>query len=569
MGWFNRFISAVGIMPAAMGFAGSSYDAGNYGTREMEDWHPPITSADDEILESREAVVARARDLYRNHPVIFGAVNKIADAVIGSRVLLDANPMHELLKKNLEWALDWSLGTEAEFKAHAYSPRFEFDVLRQNTYGQIKRTQLVTRIVDGECFHIIRNKASGSPRYTTCIEQIDPDRVCNPMGMPENHRLPNGNTVYAGIECKPDGEPVAYHVRVRHPAQIDTQGDGFKWVRVPRFTASGKPVMVHSFRQHRPNQRRGISGLVSVIKRVRMNDNYDIAELEAALFDAINAGYVTSPYPSGDVAAGMAPSGNGNDTAWSLEKQIEFRKENKVRLKGTRMSHLFPGEKMEWKQPARPAGNYAPFKGAGQHDMAAGTGLSYPQLSEDWADINYSSARTLLNEKWRGFDSLGEEFTSQCCAPDYDAWLEEAIAIGTIKMPGGAGKFYSNRSLISFCSWLRPGRGKIDPLKEEQAADIAVHAGRSNTSIECAQNGLDLHEVLLGKAREERLRKKLGLDKFVPIKVAGGASSSEDGSGSSTKGTEDDRDGDGIANESEREKERRDQRRKERTGATQ
>lgn len=570
MGFWSKALATVGILPPQMAYAGNAYEAGVYGTREMEDWHPSLASADDEVLDSREALVARARDLYRNHPVIHGAVNKIADAVIGSRVLLDAKPMHELLGKNIDWALDWSLRTEAEFKAWAYGPGHECDVRGENSFGQIMRTALVTRIVDGENFIIIRNRANG-PRYTTAIELIDTDRVCNPQGTPDNHVLANGNTVFGGIEYDRDGRPVAYHVRVNHPAQLTVHGNSFKWVRVARFTRTGKPQMIHSFRVHRANQKRGISGLASVIKRVRMNDNYDIAELEAALFDAINAGFVESPYPASDVASAMAPSGSAGGAGWSLEKQIAFRKENKVNLRGVRMLMGLPGEKFNWKQPARPAGNYPAFKGAGQHDMAAGLGLSYPQLSESWADINFSSARAMLNEKYRGFDSMGEEFCDQVCLQIYMAWLEEAIAIGTVKMPGGAARFYDRRPLIGFASWLRPGRGKVDPLKEGQASDLEVHAGRSNNAIECANNGMDLTDVLVGQARERLIRQKLGIPDFTPLKIAGASSDADGGEGAEGEsGTdEDDRDGDGIPNESDREEEQQQQRRRQRQGASQ
>jgi lambda family phage portal protein len=495
-----------------------SYDAGNYDTRELRDWAPSLLSADDEVFEGRDALVGRSRDLYRNHPVVHGAVNKIVDAIIGSRVLLDAKPHHELLRRDIDWALDWSLGTEAEFKVWGYAQPFDCDIKRERSFGQLMRTLAITRIVDGEFFYILRNKP-GALRYTTCIELIDPDRVSNPNGIADNQVLPNGNTVYAGIEFAPDGEPVAYHVRTRHPAALSVQGKPFDWVRVARRSPEGKPIMVHGFRQHRANQKRGVTELASVIKRVKMNDRYDKAELEAALFDAINAGFIRSGAPTGELASAMAPAGNAQD-GLSPQDYIDYRKENKVHVEGVRMLHLIQGEDVKFKEPARPAGNYPAFKGAGQHDMAAGMGLSYPQISEDWADINYSSARTLLNEKWRGFESLGEEFTSQACAPAYCAWLEEAIAIGTVRMPGGAQRFYSNRTLISASSWLRPGRGKIDPLKEEQAADIAVHAGRSNTALECANNGLDFYEVLMGKAREDLIRKRLGQAPFVPMKLA-------------------------------------------------
>lgn len=551
--------TAAAPMPEQQALMGgtTAFDAGSWNTRELEGWWPSLLSADDEALDARDTLVARARDLYRNHPVIHGAVNKIADAVIGSRVMLDAKPMHDLLSKDIDWALDWSLTAEAEFKVWAYGPGHECDVAGEASFGQIMRTALITRIVDGECLLVIRNKARGPRRYTTCIELIDTDRLSNPNGKPDNMKLPNGNTLYGGVEYAPDGEPVAYHIRVKHPMQLNTQGDNFKWVRIARYTSTGKPQAIHSFRKHRAGQRRGISGLAPIIKRVRMNDNYDIAELEAALFDAINAGFVESPYPTADVAAAMAPSGQPDTSGWSLDKQIAYRTQNKVSLTGVRMIHGFPGEKFNWKQPARPAGNYPAFKGAGQHDMAAGLGLSYPQLSESWADINFSSARAMLNEKYRGFDSMGEEFCDQVCSPCWNSLLEEMIAVGTIKMPGGAAKFYDRRAVIGFASWLRPGRGTVDPLKEENASDIAVNAGRSNNAIECANSGRDLYEVLVGQARERIIRERLGIKEFTPLKIAGAQGGGEDGSGDSGTANEADGDQDGIPNEEQQQQSRR------------
>lgn len=563
MGFWRAMTDALGFTaPVALGLmgGGQAYDAGNYATRELANWYPTLLSADDEILDGRDTIVARARDLYRNHPVVHGAVNKIADAVTGTRVLLDPKPHHELLGKSLDWSLEWSLKASSEFKVWAYGPSHQADVAREASFGQMMRTAAITRIVDGECFVLIRNKARAS-RYTTCIELIDTDRITNPNGLPDNYQLANGNTIYGGIEYARDGEPVAYHVRVKHPAQMNTQGDNYRWTRVARASSTGKPQMIHSFRKHRANQRRGISDLASVIKRVRMNDNYDIAELEAALFDAINAGFVESPYPTADVAAAMAPAGgtsNGNG-GWTLEKQIAFRKENRVNVTGTRMIHGLPGEKFNWKQPARPAGNYPAFKGAGQHDVAAGVGLSYPQLSEDWADINYSSARTLLNEKWRGFDSWGEEFCDQTCSPVWLALLEEMVAVGTVQSPGGAARFYDRRDLIGFASWLRPGRGRIDPLKEEQASDIAVHAGRSTNAIECANNGLDLHEVLMGQAREKKIRDRLGIAPFVPIKLAGATGAADSGGDGGDGADPQDGDQDGVPNEEQQQRRRQNQ----------
>jgi lambda family phage portal protein len=552
LGWLG--IASPQSQPSAysgLGGGGRAYEAGVFNTNGLADWFPSIASPDDEVLQTREQLVARARDLYRNHAVIHGAVEKIADAIIGNRVMLNAQPAHDLLKRNLEWSINWSLTAQAEFKVWGYGSRFSCDAAQEQTIGQLARTAFIGWFVDGEGLAVLRNRDAGE-RYTTCVELIDPDRLSTPSGMIDNQKLPNGNTMFAGIEYNDFNAPIAYHFRVAHPSKAAQGTDSFRWVRIERFSPDGRPQVIHTFRRTRANQRRGVSQLASVIKRVRMNDRYDQAELDAALFDAINAGVVQSGYPPAEVAQAFAPDGGAESSdAWSFQGQMAYRAKNGVKMQGVRMVQTLPGEQIHWKQPARPAANYPAFKGAGQHDMAAGVGLSYPQISEDWADINYSSARTLLNEKWRGFDTITTEFCSQFMTPIYQALLFEMVAIGTVKVPGGAGRFSEVRGLLGYASWLTPGRGTIDPMKEEQAADIAINGGRSTSALECARNGIDHYEVLLGQAEDKILRKKLGLEEFMPLKIAGAAGAQEDQGGDS-KGSADDRDGDGQPNEDQK-----------------
>jgi lambda family phage portal protein len=144
--------------------------------------------------------------------------------------------------------------------------------------------------------------------------------------------------------------------------------------------------------------------------------------------------------------------------------------------------------------------------------IAAAFGVSYEQLSRDWSQINYSSARTLLNEVWRGFMADRHLFTQAFCAPIYSAWLEEAILRGAITVPGGAGNFYRNRAAFTACDWIGPGRGTIDPKKEQEAADLAIGGNRSNLAIEASEQGFDYREVMIQRSRERKLAEKLGLN---------------------------------------------------------
>lgn len=68
------------------------------------------------------------------------------------------------------------------------------------------------------------------------------------------------------------------------------------------------------------------------------------------------------------------------------------------------------------------------------------------------------------------------------------------------------------------CEWKGPGRGTIDPLKEAQANEFELNAGSTNLGMIGDDAGVDHRQVLLGQARDKRLRERLGLDPYVPLK---------------------------------------------------
>lgn len=485
---------------------GSAYEAGSSTSRELAGWNTSIRSPDNEILPSRDTIVSRSRDLLRNNGWASGGIDRKADAVIGAQIRLEARPDYEAMNLTPEWSDEWSRIVEAKWRSYANDSRMLCDVERHYQFGGLVRLAYLHYLSDGDaCAPIYWLDRGG--RYSTAVNVIDSDRLSNRDDAPDNDFL------RGGVMLDQWGAAIGYQIRVDHPQDTSLTYRPLRWETIPREGPTGRPLFVHVFNKRRGQQRRGVALLAPIIKRLKMLDRYDNAELEAALLNAVMAAIITSPYQAEDVKAALAPVDDEEiDASAYSNARMEYREKNKLFLNGTQINHLFPGEKMEFVAAERPSSQFAAFESAVLRSVAAALGLSYEQLSQDWANINYSSARTLLNEIWRGFLVDRHLFTQSFCTPIYSAWLEEAVLRGEVPVPGGPMNFYKWRAELTQAMWIGPGRGSIDPLKEAKAGETGLATFQTNLQIEAGDHGRDWREVLYQRSRETRLADKLGLN---------------------------------------------------------
>lgn len=516
-----RSTSGVPLTRRSMLGGGSyPYEGASPTSRELGAWHPGLRSASSEISPSRDKLVARSRDLDRNNGWASGGADRKTDAVVGANIRLEARPNWEALEWDADFADEWATRTEAKFRSWANGNRMLCDVERDLKFGGMVRLAYMNYLQDGECL-LVTYMLNRGGRYGTCFKIIDTDRLCNPNGQR------NSETLRDGVQLNPrTNEAVGYHIRNAHPSDSSSTGEQFRWTYVPRESRTGRPLAIHMFNKRRAEQKRGVSKLASVLKRFKMLDRYDDAELEAALLNAIQAAVVTSPYQPEDVAAALAPAGEDMPGSAYSEARMAYREHNKLTLNGVQVAHLFGDEDFKMVAAERPAAQYPAFQAAVLRSIAAAFGLSYEQLSQDWSGINYSSARTLLNEIWRGFTVDRFLFTQKVCSLMYEAWLEEAVFRGEVEIPGGPYNFYKWRDELCEALWLGPGRGTIDPKKEEEANDLAINGRRSNLSMLAADQGHDYRDILTQLAREEKLKEKLGLN--TPPPAAGQTGAAQD-----------------------------------------
>ncbi|RJF82421.1 phage portal protein [Azospirillum cavernae] len=499
-----------------VGGGDTPYDAADSQSQHMEGWRPFLW-APDSVNMYRDRIVSRARDLAVNDGWASGAITRILDNAVGATFRPIAKPDYRALALmtgnkgfDASWADAFGRAVEAGWRTWADDPGHYCDAQRQRSMAQIFRLAFRHKLVDGDALAGLpwmpERVGRGRAKYCTVVQLIDPDRLSNPQVQFDQRQL------RGGVEIDEHGAAVAYHIRRAHQGDWFAAADSVTWQRIPRETDWGRPIIVHDFDADRADQHRGGAGVLTpVVQRLKMLIKYDGTELDAAIINAIFAAYVQSPFDPALVEAALGDDGAVG--AYQTER-ANYHKERRTTLNGARMPILFPGESINTVSAARPNSNFADFEGAVLRNAAAGIGISAQQLSNDWSDVNYSSARAALLEAWKTLTRRRTDFAVGFGSPVYCAILEEMMEVDNLPMPSGVVPDYLDaRGAYSRCRWMGPGRGWIDPVAEKQGAVLGMDAALSTLEEECAENtGQDWEEVLDQRAREMQGFKERGLE---------------------------------------------------------
>ncbi len=528
-----------------IGGGGRSFDAGRSDIQEMSGWNPSRAHMDSVFSNSGRIMVDRAEDLDRNSGWINGALDRSVESVIGNGLQLWPTPLYDILGKDKAWSAKWSRVTRGRFRVWAEDPMWRCDAQMRFSIGTLTKIAYLNFRRGGEVLAEIRKDQRGSTNRTNLL-LIDPKRLQNPMGVPDtDDRIRNG------IERDTLGVHIAAHILKKHPDDPTSSFDRLETVRVPFRTTTGTHKLIHIINPRYIEQSRGFSQLVESMLPAKMLERYDRAEINAALLNAVLAFFIKSPGTPEDLAEMVAP-GSQISEGNALSEYVAYRQQNPIRQIGdATIRQLLPDEDVVSVQPTHPNSNYTEFQKAHLSKIAVANGLSYAQLSGRWDDINYSSARAMLNEVWRKVEQEREYFATHFMTPIYLAWLEEEVAAGTIKVPGGAAKFYPNLSAISNCTWIGPSRGTVDPMKEASARNLEEAAMRKSPIEHILEDGRDPWEVL---DQIKLFREELDIrDLDEPDYNTKGQASEADGSGGGSAERADG-DNDGIPNEADKKK---------------
>jgi lambda family phage portal protein len=499
-------------------YGGPPYDAADLYGQHMAAWTPMLWSPDGELNMYRDRIVSRVRDMVRNDGWASGSITRILDNAVGANLRPIAKPDYRFLAAatgikafDHEWAKEFSRAVDGNWRSWSEDDLGLYcDSSRNMTFGQMLRLAFRHKLVDGDALAVLQwlpeRVGYGRARYATAVQIVDPDRLSNPQLRFDQQ------TMRGGVEIDPaTGAAVAYWIRKAHAGDWFSAAQSMTWERVARETDWGRPMVVLDYDADRAATHRGGAGIFApVLQRLKMLVKYDGAELDAALLNAIFSAYVESPFDHELFAEAL---GDGSDKSLNSYQQLrsDFHAQKNIMIGGARIPMLVPGEKIGTVSAARPAAQFKEFEGAVLRNVATGLGLSAQQVSNDWSDVNYSSARAALLEAWKTLSRRRDEFASGFAAPLRAAWLEESMDVDDLPLPTGAPEFGAYRAAYSRCRWLGPPLGWIDPVDERVGAVIGMDAGFGTLEDTCAEQGKDMEEVLEQRAYEIKKFDELGI----------------------------------------------------------
>src|SRR4030095_7644942 len=99
----------------------TAHSGASYQRKELMNWMPLVEPADAELLPEIGTLVARSRDLARNHGIASSSFQTLSDNIVGTGLRLATMPDYKALGKTQAWAQEWSRNTESLWKAYAES----------------------------------------------------------------------------------------------------------------------------------------------------------------------------------------------------------------------------------------------------------------------------------------------------------------------------------------------------------------------------------------------------------------------------------------------------------------
>lgn len=493
--------------------AGGAYEGADRFDRQLATWAPPIRSADADLLADKSILDARVREMSQNDSYVLSGSMLHKNAIVGAAYLLNSKPKHKVLGLDEEWAAEFQEEVETKFTLAMESPNHWVDAERSKTFTDIVRMAVSQDLLTGEFLAVDEWAGRKGRPFGTSVHVIDTDRLSNPHGQMDTKRLRRG------VHKDPTGVyPIGVWVQDSHPSDVGFYSSNQNWTYLSNYRPWGRQRVLHIFEQQRPAQSRGVSTLVAALKEMRMTRKFRDITLQNAVVNATYAATIESEFPEQAFAA----LGGGNvgkfieEYGTGLLGAVAKYSGNSrnTYLDGAKVAHLFPGTKLQMRPAGTPGGVGTDFEKSLVRYIANILGVSYEQLSKDFSETNYSSARAGFAETEKAMLARKRLCADKVANFIYRLWLEEAIESGDItSMPKNhpAWRDGINAEAYSSAEWLGAAMGQIDELKETQAAVLRLKYNISTLEQETGRLGRDWRQQLKQRQREHKLSDDLGI----------------------------------------------------------
>lgn len=454
--------------------------------RALKGFIPDSGSPNEDINRNGTTLRQRSRMLYMAAPVATSAINTNRTKIVGTGLTLKSTIGRDLLGLSPEAAKAWQRKSEAEFALWANKAR-NCDALGLNNFAGLQQLALKSWLLSGDVFPLVKHYTPTPLNpYSLRIHLIEADRVSTPdefggyaMLRLTDGKIPAGkpgagHNVYDGVEVDGDGRVVAYHICNSYP-QADVLEEKREWTRVLAYgERTGLPNILHIMDSERPDQYRGVPYLAQVLEPLLQLRRYTEAELMAALVQSFFTAWIETETDPSQIPVNEV--GGSNIDGVPDANPGEFASgENEYQMGPGTVTHLAPGEKVQFGNPNVPTAGFETFVKTICRIVGSALELPYDVLIKEF-NSSYSASRGALLEAWEAFKMRRAWFVDGFCQPIYEIWLAEAVSRGRIKAPG----FFDDpllRAAWSGARWIGPVQGQLDPKKEAEAAIMLTNCG--------------------------------------------------------------------------------------------
>ncbi len=456
-----------------------------------------------------DSLRAWSRKLVRDNAYAWGVVDTIVSSVVENGIT--AQSVYEtdegLDQEELNWSRDavWQEWCEVA------------DYNGEYTFAEIQRMAQREMVEAGEVLiHLVKlpsNKANGIHRPVPfALELIEADRLATDYDVYKVRGQGAGtNRIVRGVELDDKGRSVAYWVYESHPSDVNQP-------------LADKPIrllaadVLHLFRRERIGQSRGVPWFAPVAGWLRDLGIYVDNEIQTS---AVAACFGVAIKTSGGVTGLNGPT--DSDSSDTNGNTLEY-------LEPAMVARLRKDEEIEVINPARPNSSADPWIKLMLRGIAVGTGLSYEVVARDYSQTSYSSSRTSQLEDRRRFRCWQNYLVNHLCQPVWDRFCETAAIQGVRDFPSSA-ELLADRRKCTAVEWQTPEWEWVDPTSEQQASQNSIDALQSTYATELGSRGRNWKSVFYQRAKEEKLRRRLGLVTSEQAQLAAQVETSEQNTG--------------------------------------
>lgn len=423
--------------------------------REFDD---NLYSADEDIGDNKEILMARSRQLYMGNAIAVGAIRKMRTNIIGTGIKLKPKINKKILELSDEEADEIQNRIQTIWELWANST--ECDSERQSNFYQLQSLAFITQLIDGECFVLLPLKNSNNDFFELKIKLIDSARCVTPYSSNEDAKN--------GVELNAAGEVVAYWF-INDKLSLQPK-------RIQVTGKNGRRNILVLMEKERIGQRRGVPLLAPVIEMLSQITKFTNAELMNAVVSSMFSVFITSDLNANPIS--------------DLFQEKQSEKENNYSLGSGTIMELEPGQDVKFAEPTRPNTQFDNFLFSMCKQLGAALEIPVEVLLSNF-NASYSASKASLEEVWKMYLMRRSWIVANFCQPIFEEWLDEAVAKGYIKLKG----YFDNpliRKAYQQAEWYGETQSQLDPYKEVKAAELRIATGISTVAREArAINGSD------------------------------------------------------------------------------